>query len=412
MIAIITLSAFLSFSFIVYLVVRLRRSEKQRQEAQSLLDIVAHEVRAPLHGIVSYAELLLDEMPLSEARKKVEIIRSCGQALVALVNSILTLSKLEKEQLPLQKTAFSLSELVHQSITLFEPMAHKKKLQIKVEISAALPHVIEGDPHWIRQVVANLLSNAVKFTEHGGIFVGLDCEKHPTHEWMATLTVSDTGAGISKEGLKKIFEPFTQLHRSTAAQTYEGTGLGLAICRLVAKRMGGSMSVESVEGRGTTFKMIFPLRVPAQDSITEEELIPHPRQKAIQPLRVLVADDDILHQNIIRAFFKKIGCDIDLASDGQEAVEKVEKTNYDVVILDCYMPHLSGSDAARLILQQHESKNYRPILVSLSGASLTSQDNTPFDDILQKPVSLDVLRHLITRLDSTRHHPALIKKAS
>ncbi|ACG79685.1 sensor histidine kinase [Phenylobacterium zucineum HLK1] len=327
---------------------------------------MSHEIRTPLNGVLAMAEVMaLGELaPLQ--RERLDVIRRSGGLLLAVLNDVLDLSKIEAGKLTLLDEDFELEPELDQVRDNFRIVALGKGLGFEVTVAEEAQGWWRGDADRLRQIVGNLLSNAVKFTMQGGVRAHVDL----TPAGALRIVVSDTGVGIAPEKLPTLFEKFTQADNS-ATRRFGGTGLGLAICRELTQMMGGSIDVESREGDGSTFTVELPLQRGQPTSLAADETPPAGEDG---DLRLLAAEDNPTNQQVLAAVLGSLGIEVDIVPDGKEAVEAWRTGAYDLILMDIQMPVMDGITAARAIREQEiaEGRRRTPI-VALTANALTHQ---------------------------------------
>ena len=368
---------------------RLRAEAEAANVAKSdFLATVSHEIRTPLNGVLGMAQLIARSDLTAAQRGQVNVISDSGQALLAVLNGILDLSKVESGKIELEARAFDLEQTVTAASAAFAPLAAEKRLAFSVEVAPQLRGTWRGDDARIRQVLSNLLSNALKFTVAGAI--RLDVE--PSADGVA-FRVADTGIGIPADKLDAIFEKFTQADSSTT-RLFGGTGLGLAICERLVALMGGRITVESRVGDGSTFSFALPLR----REIAVEPLAhggPEPAED-VWPIRILAAEDNSTNQLILSALLGTLGVDLTLVGDGEAAVEAFSTTRFDVVLMDVQMPRMDGLAATAAIRRrEHLSGRPRTPIIALTANVMPHQIEqyraAGMDAHVSKPVDLSTL---------------------
>ncbi len=362
-------------------------AESAARVKSEFLATMSHELRTPMNGVLGIAELLsgteLDEVQ----RELLSTLRTSGESLLAVVNDILDLSKIDSGRLQIERIPTNLPELMADLCQVVRPMADKKGLELVLTSRGPALDWIEGDPARTRQILYNLLSNAIKFTPTGRVALQA--------EWRAAevvLSVEDSGIGIPAEKLPLLFENFVQVDSSTT-RLYGGTGLGLAICRRLVEAMGGSISCTSVPGQGSTFTVCLPVSAaPAPTAAVDL-----PDAKTPSGLRVLVAEDNRTNQRVILGLLRKIGVEALLVSNGMEAVDACQIERFDLVLMDCQMPILDGYGATRHIRQNLGSA--APPIVALTAHALESDRAdclaAGMCGYLTKPILLDQLRQVV-----------------
>ena len=379
------------------------------QSKSEFLANMSHELRTPLTAILGYAETLA-AVDCDETQRRVgaETILRNGNHLLELLSDILDLSKIEAGKMTLERIAFSPLELTQDVLSLMKIRSEAKGLSLKMDFPTRLPKTITSDPTRIRQVLLNLVGNAIKFTEVGEIQLRLALDNNPGHPQLR-FDVLDTGIGLSREQIGKLFQPFTQADTSTT-RGYGGTGLGLTICKRMIELLGGSISVESELGRGSQFTICVP--VSSEDA--REQIDPHsldskphrttpPSQTPITlPYRILVVEDGIDNQRLISFVLKKAGATVRVVNNGQEALDTlltagqlIEPAPCDVVLMDMQMPVMDGYTATQTLRAAGFS---RPI-IALTARTMKSERaqclKAGCDAHAPKPINRNALAQLI-----------------
>jgi signal transduction histidine kinase/ActR/RegA family two-component response regulator len=344
----------------------LAAAQEASQAKRTFLATMSHEIRTPLNGVIGMAEALAHRRLDAEAAEGVEVIRKSGQALLAILNDVLDLSKIEAGHLELQTLEFDLGGAIEDVALLFAPTVNDKGVTLRVDTGQAAG-VYLGDPARVRQIVSNLISNAAKFTASGEIAITAKPARGGVE-----VAVSDTGIGIPPEKLEGLFDRFTQAD-SSITRRYGGTGLGLAICRELAGRMGGGISVESQVGKGSTFTLTLPLRRIGDAAPVAAPQAERP-DEAPQALRVLCAEDNAVNQLVLRTLLAQLDCEPVIAADGREALELWRTSSWDVVLMDMRMPVMDGMTAIRAIREEEAATGRsRTPIVAVTADALSDQ---------------------------------------
>ena len=313
------------------------------QAKSDFLATVTHEIRTPMNAVMASA-ILLSRTRLSKVQSgHVDMLNDAVQTLLALLNDVLDMSKIEAGKMTVESVDFPVVQELQAAVRIWDPRAADKGLALAFRTAPDLPTAIRADPLRIRQILFNLISNAVKFTEVGSIEVKLSTIECEDNQALLVLEVTDSGCGIDPETLGRLFGEFEQ-GSTMVARKKGGTGLGLAISRRLAELMGGSLSVESEVGLGTTFTLKLPY-LPAQtDKVTSEA---EDIELASRPLRILVAEDHPTNQKIVSLLLSTMGWTLIMANDGQEALEATAHEAFDAILMDMQMPVMDGLEATR-----------------------------------------------------------------
>jgi len=358
---------------------------------------MSHEIRTPLNGVLAMAEVMSmgDLTPVQ--RERLDVIRQSGGLLLAVLNDVLDLSKIEAGKLTLLVDDFDLEAAIAPTRESFAVVAERKGLAFRVEVAEEARGAWRGDADRIRQVVGNLLSNAVKFTLHGEVAATFDIAPD---SGALRLTVRDTGVGIAGEKQAALFEKFTQADNS-ATRRFGGTGLGLAICRELTQMMGGVISVESHEGRGSVFTVELPLE--RGEVIVQPAAAPQVAEETDEgALRLLAAEDNPTNQQVLAAVMGSLGIEIDIVADGKQAFEAWRDGAYDLILMDIQMPVMDGIDSARAIrAAEIETGRARTPIVALTANALSHQVEeylaAGMDGHVAKPIEIAKLYDAISR---------------
>ena len=348
-------------------------AETAAQVKSQFLATMSHEIRTPINALLGIGELMLESPLSADQRNMIELSNQSGSALLALINNILDLSKIEAGQLDLEVMGFDLHNLLANTVEILRLLAVERGNELGLEISDDTPQWQLGDAGRLRQILLNLISNAIKFTERGTIQVTARVED-ANH---LLLAVSDSGIGIPPEKLESIFHPFNQ-GDSSVTRRYGGTGLGLSICRQIIEHMNGDISVESREGSGSRFTVRLPLAVDPNEGQTETRERRQSSHRGMEwqlladtPPKVLLAEDSPDNQFLIRAFLKSTPLRLELAEDGQQAVEMARHGEYQVILMDIQMPVMDGLTATRAIRESERATNRVPVpIVALTAHAM------------------------------------------
>jgi PAS domain S-box-containing protein len=378
-------------------------------EAKSaFLAMMSHEIRTPLNGVLGMAQAMAAGELTDVQRSRLRVIRESGQILMAILNDVLDISKIEAGQLEVESVEFDLGQILRGAQASFTTSANQKGVSLMFEVEQA-NGIYRGDPTRVRQIIYNLLSNALKFTSQGHIAVAAT-----RSEAGLRFEVSDTGIGMSQATLDKLFTKFTQADAATTRQ-FGGTGLGLAICSDLAALLGGTIGVESVLGEGTTFTVELPFPYIGPPVEAEDTAAQSLAFGADLELRILIAEDNPTNQLVLKTLLNQVGIDPVVVSDGLQAVETWRTGEWDVLFMDIQMPRMDGATAA-LEIRRLEAEEVRPRtpIYALSANAMAHQAadylKVGMDGNIAKPIDLrelfGVLEKVIEAAAETRGQEA------
>ncbi|MBF0382345.1 MAG: PAS domain S-box protein, partial [Magnetococcales bacterium] len=346
-------------------------AERANESKSMFLASMSHDIRTPMNAILGMGEILAESNLDNEQKHYLKIINSAGEGLLALINDILDLSKIEAGELELETVPFSPRELVNESIIILKTKALSQGIKLHSNIAETTPDHLIGDPQRLKQILLNLLSNALKFTERGKVILSVTKAQNS----FLRLSVSDTGTGIAKERLETIFKPFKQAETSTTRR-FGGTGLGLSICQKLVTLMEGKIWVESTMGKGSTFNFEIPIQL-VEEIKDQHNLDADSGTTANSDekgLSILLADDAEENCFVIEAFLKNSNHTLTTVADGSEAFETFKQGDFDIVLMDINMPVMDGYEATKKIREWENSQQRSPIPILALTANAMKED--------------------------------------
>ncbi len=340
-------------------------SAMQANKAKSsFLAMMSHEIRTPLNGVIGFSSILEQSKLTEEQREYAQLIHSSGHSLLHIVNDILEFSKIEAGGMEIQKEKIELVSFIDQIIENFVERAKSKSINLLKRVEEGLPESIHSDPYRLQQILNNLIGNAIKFTNTGSVTISLTVFENHSQPTLR-ISVIDTGIGISEEGKKRIFQPFSQ-EDSSITRKFGGTGLGLAITKRIGELLGGVVDFKSEKGKGSCFFIDLPLynflteEIPSTTTFEPEEAT-----RSLQGLKVLFVEDNPLNQRLNQSIMKSFEGDVSYVSSGMEAIKLSARTPFDVIFMDIQMPELNGYQTTKK-LREKSNSNILPWIIGLS----------------------------------------------
>jgi len=387
----------------------LERAEQAARSKTEFLAVMSHEIRTPLNAVIGMSELLSLESLAPEHQEQVQLIHDSGRSLLALINDILDFSKIEAGKMQLEQELFDPRELLLGTLRSFEVQQAARGIQLRA-LLGPLPQQVVGDRGRLRQVLSNLIGNAVKFTRQGEVRLEAQAEETASG-WLLRVQVIDTGIGLSPEQQAQLFQPFAQADASTSRH-FGGTGLGLAISHRLVTEMGGGIHCESTAGVGSTFSFEVRLgRADEQPRVSQGGQAEQTGCGCTGPsVRLLIVEDNPVNQLLACRMAERLGHQPDTAASGFEALEKVQQTTYDVVLMDFIMPGMDGLETTRRIRAM--ALDSQPRIVALT-ANAFAEDRerasaAGMDAFLSKPLQLKQLRHELCSACLKKHTPSKV----
>lgn len=368
---------------------------------------MSHELRTPMNAVQGMAQILLENTKLTDEQYDyVKTIYQASGNMVSLINDILDFSKMEANRLDLYLEEFDLHRLIHEINMTMQHLLDKKPITLNIEYLNAVPRLVLGDQKRIRQILVNLLGNSIKFTHRGHIDLCIECVTNNTQKAEIKFTVKDTGIGIPENKINVIFDRFTQVE-SQYSRRFEGAGLGLAITKNLVDLMQGKIEVSSEEGVGTTFWLQIPFALPVSQeeptildiktgSIASDssELIKQARAK------ILLVEDNPINQKVASVMLLKLGCLVDIADNGQQAIKLAANNKYDLIFMDIGLPDIDGIETTRLLKQTKRPFALAPIIALTAHVFEEDREHcleAGMEDIITKPLSREAIEIIIQR---------------
>lgn len=386
-----------------------RQADESNRSKSEFLSNMSHEIRTPINAVLGLDEMIIRESSDPVVRDYAIDIRSSGKALLGLVNDVLDFSKIESGKLDLVPVVYDVSSMVNDLVNMIANRAEEKGLEFEVEVASKIPHLLYGDEIRIKQIIMNLLTNAVKYTEHGEVKLCMDAERCEDNHIKLKVMVRDTGKGIKKEDLEKLFAPFERIDEKKN-RNIEGTGLGMSITKNLLALMNSELKVESVYKVGSDFSFEIVQKVEDWEPVGDykeayrkikEREAQYKEQFTAPDARIMVVDDTPINLKVVQNLLKKTLVQIDVTHSGKECIKMALKNRYDVIFIDHMMPEMDGVEVLNHLRNDENSINKDSVMVALSANAIAGSREfyleSGFDEYLTKPIDPSKLESMLIK---------------
>ncbi|TCD03627.1 response regulator [Pedobacter psychroterrae] len=377
-------------------------AEQGKRAKENFLANMSHEIRTPINGIIGLSNLLETTSLTEDQKEMVKLLEISSTSLLGVINDILDLSKIEAGKFKINRSQTDIANVCNSVVNLLRIKAKEKKLELNTVLSPELPKYILADSLRLNQILMNLIGNAIKFTNDGSVTLKVEILNTKGNNIQVKFTVSDTGIGIAPQNLEKIFETFEQADEHTTAQ-FGGTGLGLSIVKNLAKLKGGQLEVSSEENKGSEFCFTNWYEV-----VKEVKEIEKPAKGILRPfnnIKILVAEDNPINKFLIVKILKDWNIETEVVENGKDAIDKLVDNDYNLILMDTFMPVMNGLEAIKLIREGYAPGKERVPVITFSAAVMESDKKVAIEaganDVISKPFDLEILHEKITKYTAT-----------
>ncbi|GAB3902239.1 ATP-binding protein [Larkinella knui] len=389
-------SLVLSFRFAFTLKQAKEQAEEGLRVKNEFLSTMSHEIRTPLNAVIGMTHLLLQDHPRPDQKQQLDVMLFSAKNLLHIVNDILDFNRIEAGKTTLEHIPMDPASILQNVVSTYQTLAREKSLDLRLSIDPKFTNRVLGDPTRLAQVIANLVHNAIKFTEQGEVVVSLSVDEQTEQTITLTIAVKDTGIGIAPEKQELVFNRFTQAD-SSLSRSYGGTGLGLTICRRILHLQQVELHLESEPGKGSRFyfTQTFPRVITAQEP--QEESRPVPKEKPLLGFTILLVEDNTMNVLLAKSVLERLGASVDVATNGQEAVDMLDSSKHSLVLMDLQMPVMDGYEATRIIRERHETLPIIAVTASLPQEVGDRAQVAGLNEILVKPYNPRSLMRVVMK---------------